>query len=169
MAALWKVRVVTLEDCQAILEVIQIHPDAGAFNDDPTFALRMLHEEAWKFEGSFEYTPLGTLGKEVSIEQQYDPVWMAEHTSEFISQVELKANRPTLDEAAVLQIVMARLFLSGNHGDLNQEDQERVETAYQDYWSNPANLPKATYIIHVEDPSFLEHLHVGMEWRSAAY
>ncbi len=169
MAGLWNIVVLDIDRDSVTVEVRQAHPDAGAFPESRTFALRLLHDQAWKLGAGFKYQACGPLGEACDSRQVLDEAWLNANVDRFIT--EIAAEDPaavTLDEATVARRVADQLGLA-DVDRLTGAERERFDDAYHGFWSDPSNLPVRRYRIKVTAPAFLSHLAPGARWSSAAF
>jgi hypothetical protein len=169
MAALWNIAVLDKGPDWVTVEVRQAHPDAGPFPEARSFALRLLHERAWEFDASFHYRALGPLGAACDSKQVLDEAWVTANVDRFIAGIVTQDPEVTaIDEAAAERRVADQLGL-GDVAQLGDDDRERFDAAYQQFWNTPSALPARRYRIEVPDPGYLSHIAVGERWASAAF
>jgi hypothetical protein len=170
MARLWMVHVVELSGDRVELDVRQAHPDAGAFPDSPTFALRVLHEPAWELDANFQERALGALGAACTSKQVLDDDWVTANVGRFIAKVEPQPpSAPALDDDAALRQLAAHLKLPAALDQLSEVDRGRLDDAYGEFWKDASQLPVRRYRITVTDPALLSHLTANARWPSAAF
>jgi hypothetical protein len=169
MPGLWSITVLELEHDHVTVEVRQAHPDAGAFPESRAFALRLLHEQAWKLDRGFNYKAVSPLGEACDSRQVLDEAWMDANAGRFIDEIVAEdATATILDEATATRQVAAQLGL-GDLERLTDDERERFDDAYAELWNDPSKLPARRYRIKVTDPVFLSHLAPGARWSSAAF
>lgn len=169
MSGLWNIVVLDIDRDSVTVEVRQAHPDAGVFPDSRAFALRLLHDQAWKLGAGFKYQACGPLGEACNSRQVLDEAWLYANVDRFIA--EIAAEDPAakaLDEVTVARRVADQLGL-GDLDHLTEDERDRFDDAYHEFWSDPTNLPARRYRIKVTDPAFLSHLAPGARWSSAAF
>jgi hypothetical protein len=89
---LWNVMVTSLRACELRLDVTRAHEDAGAFPSDVVFALRLLYEQARRFDpDTMAFAPSGPLGEAVGEDDIYDDGWLGEHAGDYVAQVTLES------------------------------------------------------------------------------
>ena len=130
MSTLWNVEVAALADREVTLRVVSVHPDAGPFRTDSTFALRLLFEPAQEFDDDFEVVGTGPLGHAATEDEVLTEKWAEQNAGRFVASV--RVEEPDLP------------------------------------WDAPVGAI-ATYVIEATEPRWLEHLHEGQRWRSAAF
>lgn len=169
MPGLWNITVLEREHDRVTVEVRQAHPDAGEFPDSRAFALRLLHEQAWKLDPGFNYQATSPLGEACDSRQVLDELWLDANVDRFIDEIVAEDSAATtLDEATATRQVAAQLGL-GDLGGLTDDDRARFDDAYEELWKDPSRLPARRYRIKVTDPAFLSHLAPGARWSSAAF
>jgi hypothetical protein len=84
MSTLWNVAVERLEDREALLRVVRVHPDAGPFADDAPFALRMLHEALIAADGP------APLGEAVNEDYALSERWQSANAGRFVEDVSVE-------------------------------------------------------------------------------
>ena len=169
MGALWNIEVLDKGPDWVTIEVRQAHPDAGAFPESRAFALRLLHEQAWKLDSGFNYQAVAPLGAACDSRQVLDEAWLDANVDRFIAEIAAEgATATALDEATAARLVADQLGL----GDLDQladDEREAFDDAYHALWNDPSRLPARRYRITVTDPAFLSHVSPGARWSSAAF
>ena len=169
MAGLWNIEILDKALDRVTALVRQAHPDAGAFPESRAFALRILHEPAWKLDSGFNYQALAPLGQACDSQQVLDETWLNANVDRFIAEVVVEDSAATtLDEATVTRRVADSLGLA-DLDHLTDAERDRLDDAYHAFWSDPSNLPARRYRIQVTDPAFLSHLVPGARWSSAAF
>lgn len=169
MAGLWNIEILDKAHGWVTIEVRQAHPDAGAFPESRGFALRLLHDQAWKLDAGFNYQACGPLGEAFNSRQVLDEAWLNANVDRFIAEVVVEdAAAATLDEATATRRVADQLGLA-DVDHLTDDEREPFDDAYHRFWSDPSNLPARRYRIKVTDPAFLSHLVPGARWSSAAF
>jgi hypothetical protein len=89
MSTLWNVAVERVEDREAVLEVVRVHPDAGRFADDPPFVLRMLHEA---LDATDEPAPLSAAVDEDMLLTEH---WATANAGRFIAAADVAEDGET--------------------------------------------------------------------------
>jgi hypothetical protein len=169
MAGLWNIEVLDKAGDWVTVEVRQAHPDAGAFPGSRGFALRLLHEQAWKLDSGFHYQAVAPLGQACDSRQVLDEAWVDAHVERFIEEIVAEDTTTTpLDEAAATRLVIDQLGL-GDLDQLTDEERERFDDAYHELWKDGSRMPARRYRIKVTDPAFLSHVVPGARWSSAAF
>lgn len=171
MPALWSITVIERERDQVTVEVRQAHPDAGAFPESRAFALRLLHDQAWKLDPHFKYQAISPLGESCDSRQVLDEAWVDANVDRFIDEIVVEdatATTTTLDEATATRRIAAQLGL-GDLDELSDDERARFDDAYEELWKDSSRLPARLYRIKVTDPVFLSHLAPGARWSSAAF
>jgi len=168
-STLWKVEVFKLAGDTVRLAVTLLHPDAGPFQTEKAFAIRMLFEQATEMNDDFERVARGPLGTAIDVEQVHDDAYLAAHVGDFISKVEVSnVQNEGLDRdkarAAVDKALAAEGKKKSDPGYAELQE-ERLES----FWADAKNLPTAVYTIQVTDGKWLQHLKPGQTWGSAAY
>jgi hypothetical protein len=90
MSALFKVEVKELRATRVELALVTVHPDAGPIRADDVFALRLLHDTAFKFDRHMNYIATSPLGEAVTFDETEGEGWMREHASRFVAAVTLE-------------------------------------------------------------------------------
>jgi hypothetical protein len=169
MSGLWNITVFERGHDWVTVEVRQAHPDAGAFPESRAFALRLLHEQAWKLDSGFNYQAVSPLGEACDSRQVLDEAWLDANAARFIDEIVAEdATATPLDEATATRQVADQLGL-GDLDQLTDDERERFDDAYEELWKDPSKLPARRYRIKVTDPAFLSHLAPGARWSSAAF
>jgi hypothetical protein len=169
MAALWNIAVLDRGPDWVTVEVRQAHPDAGPFPEARSFALRLLHERAWELDSSFQYRALGAVGAACDSKQVLDEAWVTANVDRFIAGMTTEdPGVMALDEAAAERRVAEQLGL-GDVAQLGDEDRERFDAAYQQFWKTLSALPARRYRIQATDPGYLAQVAAGDRWASAAF
>jgi hypothetical protein len=86
VSTLWHARVVELAGERAVIELSVAHPDAGPFNEDPIFGLRLLAEPALDPDGDGDEAVRGPLGDEVRFGEAESTQWCMTNAPRFIAQ-----------------------------------------------------------------------------------
>lgn len=168
MPALWKIEVLAKGADWVQVEVRQAHPDAGEFPTSRAFALRLLHEQAWKLDRDFKYKATGPLGEACTDKQVLDEGWLAANAAKLIAEIAPEATAtPAIDEATAERQVADQLGVALDA--LSDADRERLDAAYEAFWRDTSKLPARRYRIQVTDPAYLAHLAPGARWNSAAF
>ena len=169
MAGLWNIEVLDKASDRVTLEVRQAHPDAGAFPESRAFALRLLHEQAWKLASGSRDPALAPLAQACDSQQVLDEAWLDANVDRFID--EIVAEDPTatpLDEATAARLVADQLGL-GALDRLTDEERAPFDDAYHELWQDRSRMPARRYRIKVTDPAFLSHIVSGARWSSVAF
>lgn len=105
---LWNVAVTALRERELRLDATRAHEDAGAFPADAVFALRLLYEQARRFDpDTMELAPSGPLGEAVGEDDIYDDGWLRAHTGDYVEDVTLEP--PASDADAVGAVARYRI------------------------------------------------------------
>ena len=94
MSTLWNVAAEQVDDREAVLRVVRVHPDAGPFADDAPFALRMLHEALIATDGP------APLGDAVHEDYALSERWASANAGRFVESVSVDED----DDTAVYRI-----------------------------------------------------------------
>ena len=81
MSTLWNAEAERIEGRTAVLRLVRVHPDAGPFRDDATFALRVVHEALDE--------EAGPLGEAVNEDLVLTERWTDANAGRFIAGVEV--------------------------------------------------------------------------------
>jgi hypothetical protein len=84
---LWIVAIDSLTGAELRARVERAHGDAGAFAQDPAFALRTIYEPARAIDSSGRLAAIGPLGEAVSEADIYDDEWLRSNAADYISHV----------------------------------------------------------------------------------
>ncbi|MFN8286723.1 MAG: pentapeptide repeat-containing protein [Chitinophagales bacterium] len=169
MSSLWNVSVINKGKDWVDLAVSLDHPDAGAFPEDPTFALCLLTQEAYGFDSKYNYIPTSALGEQIPHDRSYQPHDLEERVKEFIVKTTIyETQNCPFDEYEAHRRTDEEVVALGFTKD-SQEWENAWQDKWRDFWSNPNNLPSAKYRIWVTDPKWIAHLTVGQSFDSAAY
>ena len=169
MSALWQVAILETHDTHLRLQLRFSHPDAGDFPNTPSFALRLLHEQAWEFDSNLQYKGICPLGESITQDNIYDDDWLAEHTDQFITSVQIEQVKgESYDEKAVIASINQVLDDTGMSRGSSEREREFNEL-WGGFWKTSAVLPVATYKITVSDPKWISHMTKGKKWNSAAF
>jgi len=169
MSALWSAHVLAKDGCRVVIELRGIHPDSGEFQSAKRFALRLLYDEAYRYEPDLALKSRGPLGDAITLDQTFDDAFIDANVDRFVESVAVDVQKPRLDVGALRD----RLDREVTGLGLRPDDREAWSTAWNErwdaFWADSANLPVAIYAIDVTDPQWLAHLEVSDTWESAAY
>lgn len=170
MSALWHVQVLRLEDTEVDLRVCLSHPDAGPFSTDRQFALRLLYDEARKYDKQFRSIAAGALAQAISPKEIEDDNWLTHNAKDYIVSVTVSdVQRVPFDEEATQRLIDQQVQAQGVLQANKPEWKRAWNSAWESFWKDSSNLPLATYTITVTDTRWLSHLTPGQSWDSAAY
>ncbi len=169
VSELWDVDVIDKGKNWIDLELSLAHPDAGAFPEDPIFALELLTNEAYEFDDDYNRVPTCPLGEEFDFDKSYLPDDLAPHVARYIEDVVLyeARNLPWDEEAAHRQVDEEVLEMGIERGDDRWDD--AWEERWIEFWCDVNNLPLAKYRITVTDPKWIDHLAVGDSYSTASF
>lgn len=159
MSSLWRMRVAKVEGNEITLVLQAIHPDAGSIPSSKVFALRLLAD----------MVP-DRLNREEGDQAYWDEALMARKAEQVIASVEISElrNVPFAEEAAKRR-VESGLRATG----LSPNDEAAWRSAYSrawhDLWSDPGQVPSATFSIRLTERSWLAGIRPGAKWETAAY
>jgi len=146
MSALFKARVVKLDDATAQIRLYIVHPDQTRFYTSKNFILQLLWSALRVAKA--KRNKKRPLAQAISAEEILNRDYVLEHQDDFIETVEcleLENYPRTIDFEAM-------------------SDKE-----FDQYWENEAGLPQALMEVTVTDPKWIAHLTPGMEWNTTAY
>jgi hypothetical protein len=169
MAALWQATILGLSGTELGVSLRLAHPDAGEFPNSVAFALRLIHEPAWEYDGQFQYRALGALGEAVTEQNVYDDDWLAGHAGDFIAEVKIESiSGDPFDEASVVEDIHQGLRDQGLQQNTLDWDWG-FRNAWANHWKNPPVPRVAMYRISATSAKWLNHLVAGQTWNSAAF
>jgi hypothetical protein len=170
MSALWDVEVIRIEDRKVDLLVGFRHPDAGPFSTAPQFALRLLYDQAWKYDDQFRSIAAGELAETISPAEIEDDNWLTNNVQNYIVSVTLSdVKRVPFDEEVTQELINQQVQTQGISPTNKSEWQRAWNSCWEAFWQDTSNLPVATYTVIVTDAKWLSHLTLNQRWDSAAY
>lgn len=169
MSSLWDIEVINKGNDWVDMEVLFGHPDAGAFPEDPNFALQLLTNQAYKYDDSYNKISKCSLGDKIEPDKSFLPDDLVIHVDDVIKNVTVyKAERIPFDESAAHELMNSKVKELGIDEE-SDEWENKWHDFWREYWADPKNLPVAYYRIKSTDPKWIEHISVGMKFDSAAF
>jgi hypothetical protein len=138
----YHVTVMERSDADVIFALRLITGERSRFGSDESFALMLLYDPI----GS-EQTTDAPLAGQFTLEDLTDPDWLDTHVDEYIESAELGdvQNLPITADLEAMTAEKYRAFFESSEA------------------------PTATFRVTARRPEWVQHLHRGMEWDSAAY
>lgn len=169
MSSLWNVRVINKGKDWVDFHVETGHPDAGPFPEDADFALNLLSAKAYRWDESYNRIPCCPLGQLIPFDTFYQIGELEPYSRQVIARVIVyEARNLPWDEGAARRSVDAKCHAEGVK-EGNTAWANTWEKHWREYWKDPSNLPWARYRIWVTAAKWIEHIHVGLHFDSAAY
>ncbi len=152
MSDLFAVTVVGKGSKYVDLRLVIVHPDQLSFPTRKSFALMLVWEPSfvsYTFQNQTVFNPAPcAIGEMFSPETILDADFVREHQDDIIESVALLETHHFPFQDKLLNLTPAEIDA---------------------FWADEEKLPAAVLKIIVTDPKWIEHLRVGMSWRSTAF
>lgn len=169
MSSLWDVSILNRGAAWVDLQVTLEHPDAGSFPASAGFALQLLLVPAYGFDASYNRLATAPLGQEFATDEYYDAERVSRRAHAYIKSVRIyKAAHVPFVERRVHADIDKRVLQQGIQKD-SPDWQAAWDDQWRAYWLDPERVPYALYRIEVKDPRWIEHIHPGQSFDTAAW
>lgn len=140
--SLFKVKVLSKKEALLVLRLRIISAEQPDFCTSKSFALMLLIDPIIQ-----EIADNALLAQNVSLKDTLDINWVSKNVSKYIKE--------------------CRLSKIENH-PLNVDLEQLSPKQQRDFWKS-TRTPTAVFEITTTSPVWIEHIHKGMEWRTAAF